>query len=279
MSVHPTAVVGETVELGKDVEIGPYAIVESGAKIGARTRVYAHAYIGSGARIGEDCFIHPGAVVGHIPQDLAFRPCESYAVLGDRTTIREYAQVHRGTKPDSSTIIGSDCLLMACAHVAHDCRIGNRVIIANNALLAGYVEVGDQAVLSGAVLIHQFIRIGRLAMLSGGSRFSMDIPPFLTAQGQNSVRAVNLIGLKRSGEMKLEAIEAIHEAFKRLYLSGLPADKAAEELLANSPPPEVRELAEFVLSSKRGICRHISRVAPDGTEGDEGDEGNAARQP
>jgi len=270
MSVHPTAIIGRDVELGEGVEIGPYAILESGAKIGAGARIYAHAYIGSGARIGEECQIHPGAVVGHIPQDLAFRPCDSYAVIGERTVVREYAQVHRGTKPGSSTVVGPDCLLMACSHIAHDCRLGGRVILANNALLAGYVEVGERSIISGGVLVHQFVRIGRLAMLSGGSRFSMDIPPFLTAQGQNSVRAVNLIGLMRSGGFDGARVEAIREAFRRLYLSGQPAHKAAGAILADGPLPEVRELAEFILASKRGVCR-CSRVAGENGEG-EGEE-------
>jgi UDP-N-acetylglucosamine acyltransferase len=251
--IHPTAVVDRRAEIDPTAEIGPYAIVEGPCRIGARTRVMAHAVITGGAVLGEDNEVHYGAILGHVPQDVAFRGGESYLRIGDRNVFREHCQVHRGTGPGSETVIGSDNYFMQNSHAAHNCRIGNRTIVAGGALLSGYVEVGDRAFVSGNCVVHQFVRIGRLAMLRGLSRTSRDVPPFCIMDGTHTVRAVNVVGLRRAG-FDPRQIRAIREAFKILFLRHRNLRLALEELERHPTSPEVAELVEFVRSSKRGVC-------------------------
>ena len=257
MPIHPTAIISPKAELDSSVEVGPHAIIEEHVKIGAGTRVWANAFITGHTEIGRDNQIHMGAVIGHEPQDLKFdRACRSYLRIGDRNVFREYCTVHRGTEPESATVIGHENFFMGLSHVGHNCVIGNGVVICNCALAAGHVHLGDRAFVSGGVVIHQFTHVGRLAMFSGNARVSMDVPPFLLAAERNEIHAVNLVGLKRAGVPR-DAILEIKALFKLFYLSGLNGTQALKEASKAGAfkTAEAREFVEFVRHSPNGICR------------------------
>lgn len=258
MSISNLAVVSKGADIAEGVEIGPFAVVEECVKLGPGVKVWPHAYICKGTTIGEDAQIHMGAVIGHAPQDLAFKNAPSYLNIGKRTVIREYATLHRGTAEGSTTVIGDDCYLMANAHVAHNCQIGNKVIIVNAALLAGYVTVEDSAFISGNVVIHQFCRIGRLAMIGGYTAVNKDVPPYMLVRGPSVVRAVNLVGLRRA-KFPSELIRTIKEAHRLLYAADLNTSSALEEIAKLKKSPELDHLVRFIKDSKRGICRAIAR--------------------
>ena len=260
MLIHPTAIVSEAANLGPGVTIGPYAIVENDTIIGARTVVRAHACIKGFSQLGEDNVVYEGAVIGGEPQDLAFSGCRSEVRLGDRNHIREGVTVHRGTEQESVTRIGSDCYLMAGAHVAHNCTLGNRVIIANNVVLGGYVEVADRAFISGGVAVHQFCRLGRLAMIGGVSKIVQDCLPFVTTDGRpGRARGLNLVGLRRAG-FKAAEVQRLKEAYRILLRSGLRLEEALARL-EMIDDPNVRELIEFTRRSRRGFCHESSGAA------------------
>ena len=256
MPIHPTAIISPKAVLDSSVEVGPHVVIEDYVKIGAGTRVWANAYIAGHSEIGRENQIHIGAVLGHEPQDLKFdRACRSYLRIGDRNLFREYATVHRGSNPESATVIGNDCLLMAGAHVGHNSVLGNAVILANIALLGGHVQVGDRAFISGGAVVHQFTLIGRLAMLSGHAGLSRDVPPFTLAAERNQVHTINLVGLKRAGIAEA-AIREIKQLFKLFYRSDLNCSQALKEATKNGAfvTAEGREFIEFVQKSPNGIC-------------------------
>ena len=256
LRIDPRSVVNPDAILGEDVSIGPFTIVESGAVIGDRCTVGANALIASGARIGKDCRIHHGAVVGHEPQDLKYAGEITTCEVGDRTVIREYATLHRGTGAGGRTVIGSDVLLMGYVHVAHDCLVGHNVILANAAMLAGHCEVGDYAIIGGITPVHQFVHIGAHVMIGGGLRVPKDVPPYILA-GQEPLifQGLNSIGLRRRG-FSQESIDGLERAYGLLYRSNLNVSQAVERI--KSDPAlysieEVRSVLEFIASSKRGI--------------------------
>lgn len=276
MRAHPTAIVSEKAEIDDTAEIGPFAIVEDGVKIAGGVKVYAHAYICGGTSIGEGTEVHMGAVLGHAPQDIAFKGGETYLKIGKKNIIREHVTIHRGTKESTATVIGDGNFLMAHCHVGHNCKVGNKIIIVNGALLAGYVDVEDGVFISGNVLVHQFCRIGRLAMIGGFSALGRDAPPYSLVRGVSCVRALNLIGLRRAG-IKRDVIKEIKEAFKLLYTSGLGTKEAVAKILERNPGEEARHMALFVKNSKRGICRYkaLERYdkAGDGEKNEKDEEG------
>jgi UDP-N-acetylglucosamine acyltransferase len=251
--IHPTALVDPRAEVDGSAEIGAYAIVEGPARIGARTRVFARAVITGGVSLGEDNEVHYGAVLGDTPQDLAFKGATSFLRIGDGNVFREHATIHRGTKPDSATVIGDRNYFMQNSHVAHNCVIGNDAIVAGGALLSGYVELGDRGFVSGNCVVHQFVRIGRLALLRGLSRTSRDVPPFCIMDGTHTVRAVNLVGLRRAG-FSPPAIRAVRSAWKTLFGKPRNLRVALAEVEAGEMGAEVRELVDFIRASKRGVC-------------------------
>jgi len=256
MPIHPTAIVSPKAEVDSSVEVGAHAIIEEHVKVGAGTKIWANAYLTGYTEIGRDNEIHMGAVIGHEPQDVKFdRTCRSYLRIGDRNVFREYCTVHRGTEPESATVIGNECYLMATAHVGHNCVIGNNVIICNCALVAGLVHVGDRAFISGGVVIHQFTHIGRLAMFSGNARVSMDVPPFTLAAERNEIHALNLVGLRRA-KISREAIGELKKLFQIFYLSGMNGTQALKEASSDGAfaTTEAREFIEFVRNSPNGIC-------------------------
>jgi len=254
--IHPLACVDPAAKLGEGVVVGPFVTIEANVEIGDGTIIDSNATIHGGARIGKNCHIHSGASVSDIPQDLKFKGEDSVAIIGDRTSIREFVTIHRGTASKGKTVIGSDCLIMAYCHVAHDCELGNHVIMSNTVQLAGEVIVGDWAVLGGGALVHQFTRIGAHVMLQGGSLVNKDLPPYVLAgRYPVSYEGVNSVGLHRRGFSK-EQIDNIQDTYRMLYLSRLNITDALAKIEAELPQTAERDtVVEFVRSSKRGIIR------------------------
>ncbi len=255
--IHPTAIVHEGARIADGVEIGPYAIIGEHVSIGAGTTVGPHTVIEGWTEIGENNRIFQFASIGAAPQDLKYRGEKALLKIGDRNTVREFATLHRGTADGGGeTVVGSDNLFMAYSHVAHDCRIGNQVILANGATLAGHVEVDDFAILGGLCAVHQFTRIGAHVMISGGSMVTQDVPPFSIAQGDRAKTVgINQIGLKRRGFSE-EAIRGIKQAYKLIFRSGLRVEEALEQIDAELKGcPEVAEFAAFIRNSARGVAR------------------------
>jgi UDP-N-acetylglucosamine acyltransferase len=258
MPIHPTAIVDKHAEIDASADIGAYAIIEPGVKIGAETKIYPHAYVSQGTTIGQRCQIHPFAVVGHHPQDLKWDGSPSYTQIADETIIREGAQVHRGTMPESTTVVGKRVYLMATAHVGHNCVIGDDVVITNGALCGGHVEIGNRAFVSGCALLHQFVRVGELVMIAGGARVTEDVPPFMMVT-LGGVAGPNAVGLQRAGVTREERRE-IRAAYKVLYRSGHAFRKAVEQVVEMTKTDAGRRLAEFLQGpSKRGFMRFRGR--------------------
>jgi UDP-N-acetylglucosamine acyltransferase len=255
-TIHSPAQVSPKAVLGFNVSIGPFTVVEDGAVIGDGTTVASNALIGCGARIGKDCRIHHGAVVGHAPQDLKYADEPTTCEIGDRTIVREYATLHRGTGEGGRTIIGSDTFLMAYTHVAHDCVIGDHVIMANSAQLAGHVEVEDWVIIGGLTPVHQFTHIGRHAMVGGGIRVPKDVPPFVLASTDPaSFEGLNSIGLRRRGFSR-ETIDALDRAYALLYRSNLNVSQAVARIREDAglcALREVQQVLDFIARSNRGI--------------------------
>lgn len=248
--VHPDARIGE------NVTIEPFAFVDKNTEIGDGSYIMSGANIRSGARIGKNCDISSGAVIAGIPQDLKFKGEETLAIIGDNTSIRDCVTVNRGTASKGHTIVGSNCLLMAYSHIAHDCVLEDYVIIGNATQLAGEVEVDHHAILSGGTLIHQFTRIGAHVMIQGGTRLSKDIPPYIIA-GREPVcySGVNLIGLRRSGYSN-EKINEIQEIYRTIYQSGYNFSDAINKIEKDfEETPEMRLIVDFVKNSPRGVVR------------------------
>lgn len=254
-TIHPSAFVDSTAQLGEGVEVGPGAIIEAGAVIGEGCKIQARAVISSHVRMGARNTIGYGAIIGGDPQDFDFKPgTRSEVTIGDDNILREYVTIHRGTKEGTQTSVGNNNFLMVGVHLGHNSSVGNRVIIANNCLLAGYVSVQDGAVLGGGSVFHQFIRVGRLCMVRGGERFGKDIPPFLVAYGTNLVAGINAIGLRRSG-LSSEARLEIKRAFRLLYLDGMNISQALDAASTQQWGPEAENFFNFVREAKkRGVC-------------------------
>jgi UDP-N-acetylglucosamine acyltransferase len=253
MNVHTTAVVHPGARLGTDVTIGPHAVVEDHVVVGDRCEIRAHATVKRFTTLGADNVVHEGAVLGGEPQDLAFTGAESRLVVGDRNRIREGVTIHRSTKAGGVTTVGSDCFLMANAHVAHDNRIGNHVTLANNVALAGHVQIGDRAFLGGYAGVHQFCRVGILAMLGGQAKVVQDCLPFVITDGNPArARGLNVVGLRRAGVAASE-LRTLKEAYRLLLLAALPLEAALERLAALDDP-RVEEMIEFVKGSERGFA-------------------------
>jgi UDP-N-acetylglucosamine acyltransferase len=252
MSIHPTALVDPGARLGKRIRIGPYAIVEDYTELGDETHLHAHSVIRRYTSLGPDNTVHEGAVLGGEPQDLSFGGHTSHLRIGAGNRIREGVTMHRGTEPGSTTVVGSSCFLMAYSHVAHDCHIGDGVVIANNVALAGHVEIQDRAFLSGGVVVHQFCRIGRLAMIGGNSKIVQDCLPFVITDGvPGRARGLNVVGLRRAG-VGASDLRALKEAYRVLLRSALPLETALEKMTALAHPL-VDELLAFARTSKRGF--------------------------
>ncbi len=256
VEIHPTALVSPKAQLGENVSVGPFAVIEEDVVIGDGTQVGSHVLIHSGSRIGKKCRIFKGAVVGTDPQDLKFAGEKTTLEIGDNTTIREFCTLNRGTTHRMKTTIGSNCLLMAYVHVAHDCDIGDNVILANAVNMAGHVVIEPFAAVGGMSPIHQFVRVGRYSFVGGGLRVSKDIPPYILAAGDPvQFAGINRVGLSRKG-FSSDTMNEIRRAYKILYRSGLNISQALQKLKEEeSPIPEVRNIIEFIEKSERGIIK------------------------
>jgi UDP-N-acetylglucosamine acyltransferase len=253
--IHPTALIDPSAQLGEGVVIGPYVIIEQDVTIGAESRIGAHSVIKQHTRIGRGNHIHEHVVIGGDPQDISFQPCVTHVIIGDENQIREGVTIHRATQENQATRIGDGNFLMAYCHIAHDCVVGNRAILANGATLAGHVSVGDRAFLSGNVVIHQFCRIGRLVMLSGLAAVGMDCLPFVLAAGNPArVRGLNRVGLKRAGFSQAE-VQELNHALHILFRPGKRLVETLEEL-SGMGSPLTSEWVSFIQSSKRGFIRN-----------------------
>ena len=248
-SVHPEA------KLGENVTVAPFAVIEAGAVIGDGCVIGPHAYVTSWARLGRDVKVSKGAVIGTDPQDLKFDGEETILEVGDRTVIREFATLNRGTSHSGKTSVGSDCFLMAYSHVAHDCRLGNNVILANSVNMAGHVAIEDWVIIGGMVPIHQFVRIGKHSFVGGGWRVPQDVPPFVWAAGEPmDYKGLNSVGLRRRG-FTAEQLREIKNAYRIIYRSGLNFSQAVEKLnQIENPTTEVQDIIQFVASREaRGL--------------------------
>ena len=253
--IAPTARVHPAAQVGPQSRIGEYCVIESDVVLGARCLLEPYVYIKRWTTLGDDNEVSAGTVLGTDPLDKSFSGERSYLVLGHRNKIREHYTISRGTQPESLTRIGDDNYVMTSGHIAHNCTIGNNVVVASCALVAGYVEIDDQAFISGGVVVHQFSRIGRLAMIGGNTRVNSDAPPYFVYSDFNiAAKGLNLVGLRRAG-FAHEEIAHLKAAYKLLYRTGLKLADALERIQVEIPSEHTRYLVDFIRNSKRGICR------------------------
>jgi UDP-N-acetylglucosamine acyltransferase len=254
--IDPRAIVSKKAEIDKNVTIGPYAVIGPSVKIGSGCVIDAGAQIIGNTTIGKNCHIFSYAVIGNVPQDLKYKGEESFLVVGNNNTIREFVTMNVGTDEGSKTIVGNNNLIMAYSHIAHDCVVGSDNVLANCATLAGHVTIEDRVTVGGIVAIHQFCRLGILSMVGGCSKVVQDVPPYSVSDGHPTVvRGLNLIGLRRA-KFSQSTISLLKKAFKIIFFDNHPLAKAKELITKEFPQTEeVDYLLKFISSSERGICR------------------------
>jgi len=251
MAIHPRAIVDPQAHVPPSAEIGPNAVIEGPVRLGEHVRVYPGAYISGWTEIGDRCEIHPGAIIGHLPQDFHYKGERSYCRVGAGTIVREFASIHRGTQPESWTIVGENCFFLGYSHVGHNCELAGGVKLYNNSLLAGHVIVGEHAIISGNCAVHQFARIGEYVMVGGSTRVTKDVPPFMKVVYESQVTGANTIGLKRSGRFTAEEIHEVREAYRTLYRSDLLFRDAVSALAAQVRTRTGRRIVDFIRSESR----------------------------
>ncbi|MEE9542474.1 MAG: acyl-ACP--UDP-N-acetylglucosamine O-acyltransferase [Thermodesulfobacteriota bacterium] len=259
--IDPTALVHPTAEMDSGVEIGPYSVIGEGVRIGKNTRIASHVVIDKWTTIGSDCEVYQFSSIGAPPQDLGYKGEKTELIIGNNNIIREFVTMHRATtKGDGKTECGDSNLFMNYVHIAHDCKVGNHVIMANAATLGGLVDIDDHAIVGGLVAVHQHVRIGTHCIIGGGSIVRMDIPPYVMAAGNKArLYRLNSIGLKRQGFSE-EALREIKEAYKILFKSSLSLKRAMEKLSEELPDSKHAKIfLEFIKNSKRGIVRLKTR--------------------
>ena len=255
--IHETAIVHPKAEVGENVEIGAYSIVRENVTIGSRTKIGPHVVIDPYVDIGSDCRIFQFAAIGAEPQDLKFSGEKTFVKIGSGNVIREFVTIHRGTADGSGvTEIGEDNLIMAYSHIAHDCKLGRRIVLSNNATLGGHITIGDYSVIGGLVAIHQFVRVGNFAFIGGKSAVVKDIPPYMIAAGDRAkLHGLNVVGLKRQG-FSNNTLAMLKKAYRLVFRIGLTLNEAIERVAAEvEQVPEVVHLIEFIKSSEQGITR------------------------
>lgn len=254
--ISPLASIHHDARIGAEVEIGPFTTISADVEIGEGSWIGPNVTIMDGARIGSNCRIFPGAVISAIPQDLKFQGERTTVEIGDRSTIRECVTINRGTKAYGKTVVGKDCLIMAYVHIAHDCILGNHVILVNSVALAGHVEIGDYGIISGLSAVHQFVKIGAHVMIGGGAMVRKDVPPFITAAGEPLAYAgVNSVGLKRRNFAQ-EDIHEIQTLYRTMYQSGMNISQAVNQIKETHPNrPLADSILSFIEQSDRGLIR------------------------
>lgn len=256
-SIHPTAIVDSGAELAENVVVGPYAIIEKDVFIGRGTHIDSHAVIKRYTRLGEDNHIHSHAVVGGEPQDLKFAGEESWLEIGNKNSIREFATLHRGTAGGGGvTRIGDGNLCMAYSHIAHDCQLGNHIVMSNVATLAGHIHVGDYAIIGGISAVHQFCRIGKHAFVGGMTGVAQDVPPWMLVSGSRAtVYGPNLVGIRRAGASP-KLTTALKTAYRLIWKSTVARPEALDTLLAEyGDLEEIQDFVQFIREATRGICQ------------------------
>ena len=251
--IHLTAIIHPKAKLDSTVRVGPYAVIDEGVEIGAECIIGPHVYMTGLTTIGAQNQFYAGCVIGEAPQDLKYQGEPTRLRIGKRNVFREHATVHRASKQAEETVIGSQNFLMAHSHVAHNCRLGDLVILANGALLAGYAIVEDRAFISGNCLVHQFVRVGTLALMRGGAAISKDLPPFTVAHGENTLCGLNTIGLRRAGFTSAERLE-LKQLYHTLFREGLNLKTALAAAEKKFSAPPSKRMIEFLKASQRGVC-------------------------
>jgi len=256
--IHPSAIIDPKAEISEGVEIGPYSVIEKNVLIGEGTKIGPHVVIREGTHIGKRCQIFQFASIGEAPQAVAYRGEKTSLFIGDQNMIREFVTLHRGTvKGGGKTVLGNENFIMAYSHVAHDCQIGNQVVMANGATLAGHILIEDHAIIGGLSAIHQFCRIGAHAIISGLTGVSQDVPPYMMAAGSRAkLFGLNTVGLKRA-QFSEQTLRALKKAYRIIFRSSLTLEKAMKTVEEDDIflIPEVRHLLDFIQHSKRGISR------------------------
>jgi UDP-N-acetylglucosamine acyltransferase len=256
--IHPTAIIDPKAEIGEGVEMGPYSVIEKGVSIGEGTKIGPHVVIREGTQIGKGCQIFQFASIGEAPQAFAYKGEKTFLLIGDQNIIRECVTLHRGTvMGGGKTVIGNGNYFMAYSHVAHDCHIGNQVVMANGAALGGHILIEDHAIIGALSAVHQFCRVGTHAFISGLTGVSLDIPPYMLAAGNRAkLFGLNTVGLKRH-HFSEEILKALKKAYRILFRSGLTLEKATKMLEEDkiSQTKEIQHLLDFIQHSKRGISR------------------------
>lgn len=262
--IHPHTYIHPNAKLATNVKVDPFSVIHQDVEIGEGTWIGSNVTIMEGARIGKNCRIFPGAVIAAIPQDLKYENEATTVEIGDNTTIREFVTVNRGSKERWVTKVGSNCLIMAYSHIAHDCEVGNHCIMSNNTQMAGHVMVGDYAILGGMCAIHQFVKIGQHAFVSGGSLVSKDIPPYIKAgRAPLSYAGVNSVGLKRRG-FSLMSINQILDIYRIIYNKSMNTSQALNFIEEELPASDARdEIVTFIRDSGRGIIKRFTKGGTD----------------
>ena len=251
--IHPTAIIHPRAKLDATVQVGPYAVIDEGVEAGPHCVVGPHVYLTGLTTIGAHNRFYAGCVIGEAPQDLKYNGEPTALRIGDHNVFREHVTVHRSNHAPEETVIGSQSFFMAHCHVAHNCRVGDQVIMANGVLLGGHVTLGDRVFLSGNCLIHQFVRIGTLALMQGGSAISKDLPPYAVARGGNRICGLNTVGLRRAGLNPAERLE-LKQLYHALFRQGRNLSEALTDARKEFSSAPAQVMLDFLAASKRGVC-------------------------
>ena len=262
--IHPSAIIHPRAKLDASVQVGPYAVIDEGVEVGPGCVIGPQVYLTGLTTIGAQNRFYAGCVIGEAPQDLKYNGEPTRLRIGDHNVFREHVTVHRSNKVAEETVIGSRNFLMAHSHVAHNCHLGDSVILANGALLAGHVTLDDRAFISGNCVIHQFVRVGTLALMQGGSAISLDLPPYIVASRGNAICGLNTVGLRRNGFTPAERVE-LKQLYRALFREGRNLRAAVAEARTRFSSAPAKVMLDFVAASKRGVCSDVGQTS-EGTE-------------
>ena len=263
--IHPTAIIHPRAKLDSSVRVGPYAVIDEGVELGANCVVGPYVYLTGLTTAGAGNYFHAGCVIGGAPQDLKYQGEPTRLRIGDHNVFHEHFTAHRSARPDAETLIGSHNFFMAHSHVAHNCTIGDHVILANGALLGGHAAVQDRAFVSGNCLVHQFTRVGTLALMQGGAAISQDLPPFTIAQRENEICGLNVVGLRRAGFTAEQRLE-LKRLYHLLFRGGKNLRAALAEARKDFSSAPAKVLLDFIAGAKRGVCADAGRAAAENDE-------------